>query len=60
MQRTLTLAAAPTFLLMALLTITFGDTSMCAGAMHQPLSAMAQMYLLMTAFHTAPWLKLFQ
>ena len=58
MQRALTLAAAPTFLLMALLTNAYGDTSMCMAATHQPLSAMAQMYLLMTAFHSAPWLKL--
>lgn len=58
MQRALTLAAAPTFLVMALATIAYGDNTMCAGAAHQPLGAMAQMYLLMTAFHAAPWLKL--
>ena len=56
----LSLAAAPTFAFMALLTIVCGDASMCMAAGHQasPLTPMAQMYLLMTAFHIAPWLKL--
>jgi len=66
MQRTiatvstwLSLAAAPTFALMALATIAFGDASMCMAAdPHPPLSPMAQMYLLMAAFHASPWLKL--
>ncbi|MBI1211414.1 MAG: hypothetical protein GC190_08125 [Alphaproteobacteria bacterium] len=56
----LSLAAAPTFALMALATIVFGDGDAMCAAGHQasPLGAMAQMYLLMTAFHAAPWLKL--
>jgi hypothetical protein len=55
------LAAAPTFAIMALLTGMFGGPSdvLCA-AMHDasPLSGMVLMYLLMSAFHLAPWLKL--
>jgi hypothetical protein len=57
----LCLAAAPTFAVMALLTGVFGGSSdlLCA-ALHQgpPLSGMTWMYLLMSAFHSAPWLKL--
>ena len=53
------LAAAPTFALMALLTGMLGGGSpdaLCSGA--SPLSGMLPMYLLMSAFHLAPWLKL--
>jgi hypothetical protein len=53
------LAAAPTFAIMALLTGFFGGGSsdaLCSSA--SPLSGMAPMYLLMSAFHAAPWLKL--
>jgi hypothetical protein len=53
------LAAAPAFAIMALLTGIFGGGSsdvLCSSA--SPLSGMAPMYLLMSAFHTAPWLKL--
>jgi len=53
------LAAAPTFALMALLTSVLGGGSpdaLCSGA--SPLSGMVPMYLLMSAFHLAPWLKL--
>ena len=56
------LAAAPTFAIMALLTGVIGDASdMLCSAAHgaSPLSGMAAMYLLMSAFHLAPWLKLF-
>ena len=55
------LAAAPTFALMALLTFASGgDADMICSAMHgmSPLSGMAPMYVLMSAFHLAPWLKL--
>ena len=50
-------AAAPTFALMALLTCVFsGDAAMlCMGS--SPLTGMAGMYLLMSAFHLAPWLR---
>jgi hypothetical protein len=57
----LSLAAAPTFALMALLTGVFGGgpQMLCAAAQSSsPLSGMVLMYLLMTAFHSTPWLKL--
>ena len=55
------LAAAPTFATMALLTCVLGGVSadeLCSIAATSPLSGMVPMYLLMSAFHTAPWLKL--
>lgn len=56
------LAAAPTFAIMALLAGGFGGgqmAMMCATAPDaSPLSGMAAMYLLMSAFHLTPWLKL--
>jgi hypothetical protein len=55
------LAAAPTFAAMALLTcLPGGDADMMCPAMHgvSPLSGMVPMYVLMSAFHSAPWLKL--
>ena len=55
------LAAAPTFATMALLTWVLGGGSadaLCSTAGTSPLSGMVPMYLLMSAFHTAPWLKL--
>jgi hypothetical protein len=57
----LCLAAAPTFAIMALLTgIPGGGPDMlCAGAQEaSALSGMVPMYVLMSAFHSAPWLKL--
>ncbi|OWK25449.1 hypothetical protein AJ87_10135 [Rhizobium yanglingense] len=56
----LSLAAAPTFAVMALLTTVFGGTEMiCSAVSHtSPLTGMVPMYLLMSAFHLAPWLKL--
>jgi hypothetical protein len=58
----LCLAAAPTFAIMALLTSVPGGgqvTMMCSAAQDgSPLSGMALMYLLMSAFHLPPWLKL--
>ncbi len=52
------LAAAPTFAIMALLTADLGAASPDALCGASPLSGMIPMYLLMSAFHTAPWLKL--
>jgi hypothetical protein len=58
----LCLAAAPTFAIMALLTAfpRGGPPDMlCAAVQHaSPLSGMAAMYWLMSAFHSVPWLKL--
>jgi len=53
-------AAAPTFAVMALLTGAGGPSDMlCSAPDHgSPLSGMALMYWLMSAFHAAPWLKL--
>lgn len=51
------LAAAPTFAGMALLSSLLGPSDMlCASA--SPLTGMTVMYLLMSAFHVSPWLKL--
>jgi len=53
------LAAAPTFAIMALLTAVLGGGSpLCSMASASPLTGMVPMYLLMSAFHLAPWLKL--
>jgi hypothetical protein len=58
----LCLAATPIFAIMALLTAVHGDGQMAVmcSAMPDasPLDGMAPMYLLMSAFHAAPWLKL--
>jgi hypothetical protein len=58
----LSLAAAPTFAMMALLTKIHGGSMpdmLCSAAQDaSPLSGMVLMYLLMSAFHLAPWLRL--
>jgi hypothetical protein len=54
----LCLAAAPTFAIMALLTLGGGPPDVLCSADASPLSGMVPMYLLMSAFHSAPWLKL--
>ncbi len=58
----LSFAAAPTFAIMALLAGVLGggpsDTLCSAAQGASPLSGMVAMYLLMSAFHSAPWLKL--
>ena len=56
------LAAAPTFAVMALLRcLPAGNPHemMCSVMRHAaPLNGMTWMYLLMSAFHSVPWLKL--
>ena len=58
----LSLAAAPIFAMMALLTKIHGgsmpDMLCSAGKAASPLTGMVSMYLLMSAFHLAPWLRL--
>jgi hypothetical protein len=58
----LCLAAAPAFAIMALLTGVFGggpQDMLCSAAPDaSPLSGMVPMYVLMSAFHSAPWLRL--
>ncbi len=58
----LRLAAAPTFAIVGLMTAALGSgtADMLCSAMHHasPLGGMVPMYLLMSAFHLPPWLKL--
>jgi hypothetical protein len=55
-------AAAPTFAMMALLTgvLGGGEPDILCSAVHDasPVSGMVPMYLLMSAFHSAPWMRL--
>lgn len=58
----LSLAAAPTFAIMALLTAVLagGPMDVLCAATHDPspLTGMVAMYVLMSVFHAAPWLRL--
>ena len=57
----LCLAAMPTFAIMALMTGVLGGGPMdmlCSAGHGSPLTGMVPMYMLMSAFHLAPWLKL--
>ncbi|MGF6308935.1 hypothetical protein ABIB82_002572 [Bradyrhizobium sp. i1.8.4] len=61
MARLLSLAAAPTFAVMAL-AAAMAPADMICGAMQGSFSlqGMVPMYALMSAFHLAPWLRLFR
>jgi hypothetical protein len=53
------LAAAPTFATMALMTAALGGGAESFCSAHGSLmSGMAPMYLMMSAFHAGPWLRL--
>ena len=57
----LRLAATPTFAIMALWTAVVGSPKdlLCSTAHHSsPLTGMVAMYVLMSIFHSLPWLKL--
>jgi hypothetical protein len=57
----LSLAAAPSFATMALMTAALGGgmEPLCSASPHAALmSGMAPMYLMMSAFHSGPWLRL--
>lgn len=58
----LCLAATPVFTAMALLTAIYGagpvDALCSAAGGWSPLGGMISMYLLMSAVHSAPWLRL--
>ncbi|MBR0791922.1 hypothetical protein JQ631_22810 [Bradyrhizobium manausense] len=61
LARWLGLAATPTFAIMAVLTamLSGGPADMlCAGGHGLSLGGMVPMYLLMSAFHSAAWLRL--
>ena len=58
----LSFAAAPTFAIMAMLTVVNDNslpTTFCMAAGGSWPGGMAPMYFLMAAFHLAPWLRLF-
>lgn len=60
LARWLGLAATPTFAMMALLTAVLGAgpaDMLCAAAHDSLLGGMVPMYLLMSAFHSAAWLR---
>ena len=57
----LCLAATPTFAIMALMTGVLGGGPMdmlCSAGHGSALTGMVPMYMLMSAFHSVPWLKL--
>jgi hypothetical protein len=61
MAKLLCLAATPVFAVMALLAGVLGGGPMhmlCSAGPGSPLSGMVPMYLLMSAFHSPPWLRL--
>ncbi|MCK1721001.1 hypothetical protein [Bradyrhizobium sp. 141] len=59
LARWLGLAAMPTFAIMAVLTAMIGGPAdmLCAAGHGSVLGGMVPMYLLMSAFHSAAWLR---
>ena len=60
LARWLGLAATPTFAIMAVLTAVLGGPAdmLCSAGHGLSLGGMVPMYLLMSAFHAAAWLRL--
>jgi hypothetical protein len=61
LARWLSLAATPTFAIMAVLTAVLGGgppDMLCSAGQGLSLGGMVPMYLLMSAFHLAAWLRL--
>ncbi|RXH19157.1 hypothetical protein [Bradyrhizobium guangzhouense] len=61
LARWLGLAASPTFVIMAVLTAVLGGgpaDMLCSAGHGGSLGGMVPMYLLMSAFHSAAWLRL--
>jgi hypothetical protein len=52
------LAAMPTFAAMALMTAALGGAEPLCSAHGSLMSGMVPMYLMMSAFHLGPWLRL--
>jgi len=59
LARWLALAASPTFAIMAVLTAVIGGRAdmLCGAGQGSLLGGMVPMYLLMSAFHSAAWLR---
>ena len=59
LARWLALAASPTFAIMAVLTAVIGGPAdmLCGAGQGSLLVGMVPMYLLMSAFHSAAWLR---
>jgi hypothetical protein len=60
LARWLALAATPTFAIMAVLTVVLDVPAdmLCSSGHGEMLGGMVPMYLLMSAFHSAAWLRL--
>ena len=58
LRLTLGLAAAPTFAVMALVSVVSGGEALCSAAHASPLTGMVPMYGLMAVFHLTLWLRM--